>query len=392
MNLRRLLELMIEKNASDLHLKTGTRPTLRIDGALHQVDHSALSAQEIDVVVEEVLSPAQLEKLRDEREIDLAFGVPGLARFRSNIYYQRGTLSVAIRLVPLGVPSFQELNLPAILERLAVLPRGLLLVTGTVGSGKSTTLAAMIDLLNRTSARNVITIEDPIEFLHLDERCIISQREVGQDTPSFREGLRHLLRQDPDVILLGEIRDRDTMSVSLMAADTGHLVLSTLHTVDSARTVNRVLSFYPPDQHEEVRYLLSQTLAGVVSQRLLPRKDETGRVPAAEVLINTPTVKEYLLDPSKTARIYEAMAEGAHTYGMQTFDQSLMGLYTRGLITLEEALHHATNVTEFKLRIEGVEAASDASWRGFDQSSSPGPDLGESPANRKGKDWPRFDK
>jgi twitching motility protein PilT len=367
LNLRKLLEVMLEKNASDLHIKAGTRPCLRVDGVLHPMEEGVLSPQEIEVMVEEVLSPSQLETLREEREIDLAFGVPGLARFRSNIYYQRGTLSVAIRLVPLGVPAMSELNLPPILEKLALLPRGLLLVTGTVGSGKSTTLASMIDLLNNTSARNIITIEDPIEFLHRDDRSIISQREVGQDTPTYHEGLKHVLRQDPDVILLGEIRDRDTMSVSLMAADTGHLVLSTLHTVDAARTVNRVLSFYPPDQHEEVRYLLSQTLAGVVSLRLLPRKDDKGRVPAAEVLINTPTVKEYLIDPSKTSRIYEAMAEGTHTYGMQTFDQSLMSLYTSGLITLEAALHHATNATEFKLRIEGVEAASDASWRGFQQ-------------------------
>ncbi|MBD3335288.1 MAG: PilT/PilU family type 4a pilus ATPase [Candidatus Eisenbacteria bacterium] len=370
MNLKGLLELMMEHGASDLHLKVGTRPTLRVDGVLEPIDHPVSTTEEIDAAVEEILTPSQLETLREEREIDLAFGVPGLARFRTNIYYQRGSLAAAIRFVPLGVPSMQELHLPASLETLALVPRGLLLVTGTVGSGKSTTLAAMVDLLNRTQARNIITIEDPVEFLHRDDRSIISQREVGQDTPSYLEGLKHVLRQDPDVIMLGEIRDQSTMSVCLMAADTGHLVLSTLHTVDAARTINRVLSFYPADQHTEVRYLLSQTLAGVVSLRLLPRKDGKGRIPAAEVCINTPTVKDYLLDPAKTNKIYEAMAEGSHTYGMQTFDQSLMKLYGEGWISLETALHHATNATEFKLRVEGVESASDSTWRGFQNRSS----------------------
>jgi twitching motility protein PilT len=360
-----LLEAMIDQGASDLHLKAGNRPVLRVDGTLRPLEHPVLTAEDVEAVTAEILTPAQMETLREEREIDLAFGVPGLARFRANIYYQRGTLALAIRYVPLGVPSLEELHLPPVLERLALLPRGLVLVTGTVGSGKSTTLAAMIDLLNRTQARNVITIEDPVEFLHREDRCIISQREIGQDTPSYREGLKHVLRQDPDVIMLGEIRDQETMSVALMAADTGHLVLSTLHTVDAARTINRVLSFYSPEQHDEVRYLLAQTLAGVISLRLLPRKDGKGRIPAAEVLINTPTVREYLLDPAKTPRIYEAMAEGSHVYGMQTFDQSLMKLYTEGWITLEVALRHATNATEFKLRVEGVESASDNSWRGF---------------------------
>lgn len=392
MNLKSLLEVMMEDGASDLHLKAGSRPVVRVDGVLNPIDRPVVTAKDLETMTEEILTPRQQETLREERELDLAFGIQGLARFRANIYYQRGTLALAIRFVPLGVPALDELNLPPILEKLALLNRGLVLITGTVGSGKSTTLASMIDLLNRTHARKVITIEDPVEFLHRDDRSSISQREVGQDAPSYHDGLKHVLRQDPDVIMLGEIRDRETMGVSLMAADTGHVVMSTLHTVDAARTINRCLSFYPPDQHEEVRYLLSNTLAGVVSLRLLPRKDGKGRIPAAEVLINTPTVKEFLLDPSKTPRIYEAMAEGAHTYGMQTFDQSLMKLYTEGWIALEDALSHATNATEFKLRVDGVESASDGTWRGFQDGTGSGPKAMGTPGRGDAASrWFRFD-
>ncbi|MBU1702510.1 MAG: type IV pilus twitching motility protein PilT [Candidatus Eisenbacteria bacterium] len=384
MSLRNLLEVMMEKGASDLHLKAGSRPVIRIDGLLHNTDYPVQTPESVEEISMEILKPSQQEALREEREIDLAFGVPGLARFRCNIYFQRGSQALAIRFVPLGVPSLSELNLPPIVENLALLPRGLVLVTGTVGSGKSTTLAAMIDLLNRTQSRNIITIEDPVEFLHRDDRCIINQREVGQDTPSFAAGLKHVLRQDPDVIMLGEIRDSETMSVALMAADTGHLVLSTLHTVDAARTINRVLSFYPPDQHQEVRYLMAQTLAGVVSLRLLPRKDSAGRVPAAEVCIATPTVKEYLMDAAKSNRIYEAMAEGSNTYGMQIFDQSLMKLYSEDLIGLDVALRNATNPTEFRLRVAGIESASDGTWRGFQKGA-------DNPEGMKEKKSQHFD-
>ena len=276
MDFRRLLETMMEAGASDLHLKVGTRPNLRVDGALFPVDVTPPGTKDLEAVLDQVLSEKQKEDFLQSREIDFAFGVPGLARFRANFFYQRGTIAMAVRHVPLGVPAIEDLNLPAIVEQLALRPRGLILVTGTVGSGKSTTLAAMIDAVNRTVARNIITVEDPIEFLHRDDKCVISQREVGLDTETYKGALKYILRQDPDVILLGEIRDAETMSIALMAADTGHLVLSTLHTIDAPQTVNRILSFYPPHQHAEIRFLLATTLQAVISQRLIPRAEGKG--------------------------------------------------------------------------------------------------------------------
>jgi twitching motility protein PilT len=364
--MRRILDEMIERGASDLHLKVGTRPTFRVDGELVVMDHPPLSQKDLEATVEEILTPEQKETFVRDQEIDFAFGVAGFARFRSNFYFQRGTYSMAIRHVPLGVPAIEDLNLPPIVENLALRPRGLILVTGTVGSGKSTTLAAMIDSINRSMARNVITVEDPIEFLHRDDKSLISQREIGVDSHTFADALRHILRQDPDVILLGEIRDRETMSIALMAADTGHLVLSTLHTIDAAQTVNRIISFYAPHQHDEVRYLLANTLQAVISQRLLPRASGKGRVPAVEVMINTPTIKEYLMDPEKTSLIRSAIHEGVTQYGMQTFDQSLMKLYRDGLITLEVATHASTSPAEFDLRIRGIQSSSDSKWQLFE--------------------------
>ncbi|MBD3162251.1 MAG: PilT/PilU family type 4a pilus ATPase [Candidatus Eisenbacteria bacterium] len=367
MELRKILEAMIERRASDLHLKVGTRPTLRVDGELVGLDdHPPVTTKDMERELDRILTAEQKEEFLRDREIDFAFGVQGFARFRSNFYYQRGTIAMAIRHVPLGVPAIEDLNLPPVVEQLALRPRGLVLVTGTVGSGKSTTLAAMIDSINRTHPRNIITIEDPIEFIHRDDKSMISQREVGLDTETFSHALKHILRQDPDVILLGEIRDRDTMSVALMAADTGHLVLSTLHTIDAAQTVNRIISFYPPHQHDEVRYLLSSTLQAVISQRLIPRSDGVGRVPAVEVMVTTPTIQEYLLDPEKTMLIKQVIHEGVTQYGMQTFDQSLMKLYRRGLITLEEAVAASTSPTEFELRVRGIQSSSDAKWAIFE--------------------------
>jgi twitching motility protein PilT len=374
---RRVLELMLERKASDLHLKVGTRPQIRVDGTLISLEESSPTPKEVEQIVEQILSPAQRQEFTEKREIDFAIGIPGLARFRANFYFQRGTPALVLRHVPLGVPAIEELNLPPIVERLALLPRGLVLVTGTVGSGKSTTLASMIDCVNRSLARSVITVEDPIEFLHRDDKSIISQREVGLDTGSYLEALRHILRQDPDVILLGEIRDRDTMSIALMAADTGHLVLSTLHTVDAAQTVNRIISFYPPHQHGEIRFLLASTLQAVVSLRLIPKAGGSGRVPAAEVLINTPTVREYLMSQEKTHLIKSALAEGVTQYGMQTFDQSLMRLYRQGLITLEDALRNSSSPTEFELRSKGIHASSDTTWEPFEGEKPP--EAGEVP-------------
>lgn len=367
MDFRRLLQRMIEAGASDLHVKVGQRPQIRVDGTLLVLDEPPPTSRDVEAVIEQVLSTDQRDQFRETREVDFAFGLPGFARFRANFYYQRGSVSMAIRHIPLGVPGFEDLCLPAVVEDLALRRRGLILVTGTVGSGKSTTLASMIDCINRREARSIITVEDPIEFLHRDDKSFISQREVGLDTSSYQDALKHILRQDPDVILLGEIRDRETMSVAFMAADTGHLVFSTLHTTDAAQTVNRILSFYPPHQHDEVRFLLATTLLAVISLRLIPRSEKGGRVPAVEVMINTSTIQEYLLSPEKTLLIKSAIQDGASQYGMQTFDQSLMRLFRQGLITLEEAVRHSSNPTEFELRIKGIHASSDTSWDAFEE-------------------------
>ena len=381
MDFRRVLERMLESGASDLHLKVGMRPQIRVDGELMAIDEPAPSVTEMEAVVDQVLTPAQKAGFVEKRELDFALGVPGLARFRANFYYQRGTPAVVLRHVPLSVPAFEELNLPPIVETLALLPRGLVLVTGQVGSGKSTTLASMIDAINRRLARSIITVEDPVEFLHRDDKSMISQREVGVDTEGYLSALKYILRQDPDVILLGEIRDQGTMSIALMAADTGHLVLSTLHTVDAAQTVNRIISFYPPHQHAEIRFLLASALHAVVSLRLIPRIGGKGRVPACEVLVNTPTVREYLLAPDKTHLIKQAIVEGTTQYGMQSFDQSLMRLYRGGLISFDEALKNSSQPTEFELRIKGVHASSDTSWDSFEETpggAEPVPDAAPS--------------
>lgn len=367
MDFRKILELMMEAGASDLHIKAGTRPQIRVDGCLVQMDCPPPSVKDIEAVVEQVLKPQQSGEFHTRRELDFAISVPGLARFRANFYYQRGTPAMVLRHVPLGVPAFEDLNLPPSVEKLALLPRGLVLITGTVGSGKSTTLASMIDCVNRSLARSIMTIEDPIEFLHRDDKSMISQREVGLDTDSYLGALKHVLRQDPDVILLGEIRDRDTMSIALMAADTGHLVLTTLHTVDAAQTVNRIISFYPPHQHQEIRFLLASTLQAIVSQRLIVTASGKGRVPACEVLIRTPLVAEYLVEPDKTHLIKQAIQEGTSTHGMQSFDQSLMKFYREGRITLEAALQNSSNPTELELRIKGIHASSDTTWDAFDR-------------------------
>ena len=366
MNIKPILERMIQEGASDLHIKAGTPPTIRVDGRLIPLDaHGSPTSKELEEVVEQILTPKQRTLFEEEQEIDFAFSIPGLCRFRSNFYKQRGTVAMAFRQVPFGVPDMDTLNLPPILKDFALKPRGLILVTGTVGSGKSTTLASMIDHLNKTTRRNVITVEDPVEFLHRDDKSLISQREVGLDTESFADGLKHILRQDPDVILIGEIRDPETMRVAIMAADTGHLVLSTLHTPDAAQTINRIISFFPLNEHEEVRYLLSSNLAAVCSLRLIPHADGKGRVPAAEVMINTATIKDYIKDPASTGYISKAIAEGHNQYGMQTFDQDMYRLYSEGKISYEDAIHNCTNPTEFELRVKGIRSASDNTFEAF---------------------------
>jgi len=369
MNIKKVLEEMIAQGASDLHLKAGLPPVVRIDGKLRHLNFERPTPKDMEDIANQILTPAQKEKFRRTREVDFAFGVSGLARFRANFYVQRGSIAMVFRHVPVEIKSIDELRLPPILKDLALKPRGLIFVTGTVGSGKSTTLAAMVNEINKTSNKNIITIEDPIEFLHHDEKSIINQREIGSDTSSFHEALRHILRQDPDVILIGEIRDSLTMEIALMAADTGHLVLSTLHTIDATQTINRVISFFPPHQHQEIRYLLSATLQAVVAQRLIPIKEGKGRVPAVEVMIVTSTIKDYIIDPEKTSLIQQAIKEGVSSHGMQSFDQSLMKLYTDGLISMEEALKNSSNPHEFSLRLKGIQAASDNTWEQFEKSN-----------------------
>jgi len=342
MEIKSLLEEIVRKNASDLHIKVGTCPTIRVDGELEPLDVEPPTLEEVESACTQILTPRQKKEFEDTSEVDFAFGVPGLARFRANFYRQRGSTAMVFRLIPFDPPKVDGLNLPPVIGDLALKERGLILVTGTVGSGKSTTLAAMVREINEKQRRNVITVEDPIEFLHRDNKSLISQREVGSDTDSFAEALRHILRQDPDVILVGEIRDQLTMSIALTAANTGHLVFSTLHTVDAAQAVNRIISFFPPHQHQEIRFLLSSCLQAIVSLRLVPRADTDGRVPATEVLIATETVKEYLIDPKRTPLIKSVIEESVTEYGMQSFDQSLLGWYNKGIITLDEALRNAS--------------------------------------------------
>ncbi len=366
MEIKSLLEEIVRKKASDLHIKVGTCPTVRVDGELEPLDVEPPTLDEVEAACAQILTPRQKKEFDETHEVDFAFGVPGLARFRANFYRQRGSTAMVFRLIPFDPPCVEELNLPPIISDLALKPRGLILVTGTVGSGKSTTLAAMVRQINEQQRRNVITVEDPIEFLHRDNRCIISQREVGSDTDSFAEALRHILRQDPDVILIGEIRDQLTMSIALTAANTGHLVFSTLHTVDAAQAVNRIISFFPPHQHQEIRFLLSACLQAIVSLRLVPRADMEGRVPAVEVMIATETVKEYLVDANRTEMIKTVITESTTEYGMQSFDQSLLSWYNKGVITLDEALRNASSPTALKIKAKGIESGSGITWAPFE--------------------------
>jgi twitching motility protein PilT len=358
-NFKQTIAQMVQKNASDLLLKVGRPPTVRLNGELHGLEMPPVKPEDLKLLAEQIMTPRQVKEFSEKKEADFAIGVPGVGRFRTNIYQQRGTLAFAFRAIPYEVKTVRELHLPAILEEIALRPRGLVLITGITGSGKSTALASMINHVNQNRRVNVITIEDPIEFLHRDVQSNISQREVGNDTLSFGSALRHVLRQDPDVILVGEIRDVETLDTALKAADTGHLVFSTLHTTDATQTISRILSFYPPHQHHEVRMLLSTALQAIVSLRLVPRADGRGRVPAAEVLINTATVADNIRDIEKALHIPDLIAGGAISYGMQTFDQSLMKWYKENAISYESALFYSTNPNEFALRVSGVDSASD---------------------------------
>ncbi|NLE00980.1 MAG: type IV pilus twitching motility protein PilT [Fibrobacter sp.] len=357
-----LLKLMMEKGASDLHLRAGVIPVFRIHGDLVRLPLEAFKPEEMDLFAQNLMNPSQYSMFQKENELDFAVGMKGVGRFRINAYRQRGTISFAIRSIKTQVPDFSELFLPEVILDIAMHKRGLILVTGTTGSGKSTLLASMIDHINSNTTSNIITIEDPIEFLYRDKKSIIAQRELGPDTHSFANALRASFRQDPDIILIGEIRDRETIETAMSAADTGHLVMSTLHTMNTVETISRIISFFPPHQHDQIRLVLSSVLVGIISLRLLPRIDGNGQIPAAEILINNANISELILSPDKTHLIYDAVADGYSQYGSQTFDQSLLYLYQEGFISLETAKQYASNPDDFELQIRGVQGTSDRRW------------------------------
>ena len=359
MEINDLLKLAVERGASDLHLKAGCSPMMRVSGSLTATDSKSLNRAETEAFAAAVLSPAHRQRFQDEQEVDLAYSVPGLGRFRCNVFQQRGTVGLVFRIIPTRISTIAQLELPEVLERVSEQERGLVLVTGTTGSGKSTTLAAIIDYINTTRATHVMTVEDPIEYLHRDKQSIVNQREVSVDTKSFAHALRSALRQDPDVILVGEMRDLETVETGLLAAETGHLVFSTLHTLDATETINRVIAVFPPHQQRQIRLQLAAVLKAVISQRLIPRADGQGRCPAVEVLISTAFIRDCIVDKDKTHQIPGAIAAGTSQYGMQTFDQSIFGLYERGLVAYEEALRWASNVDEFKLKVQGIGTTSD---------------------------------
>jgi len=362
MHINDLLKIAVERKASDLHLKVGAFPIIRIDGTLTPLaDMRRLMQEDTIAMAFSIMSARQKEKFKNNFEIDIAYNVPNLGRFRCNIFQQRGTVGLVLRVIPAKILSIKELLLPPVLEKICQEQRGLVLCTGTTGSGKSTTLAAMIDHINATRNEHVMTVEDPIEFLHRDKKSIVNQREVEVDTKSFSQALRSALRQDPDVILVGEMRDYETIETALTAAETGHLVFSTLHTMDATETVNRIISVFPPHQQKQIRLQLAAVLKAVVSLRLLPRADGLGRVPAAEVLISTAYIRDCIENKDKTKLIKDAIAQGTSQYGMQTFDQSLFMLYKNGLITLDEALRRASNPDEFRLKLQGIQSTSDIS-------------------------------
>jgi len=356
-----LLKIASDRGSSDLHLKVGSHPVVRVHGDLQPlVELKRLMQEDTIAMAFSIMSGRQKQKFKDNFELDIAYSVPGLGRFRCNIFQQRGTVGLVLRVIPVKIRSFQELMMPPVLKTIAEERRGMILCTGTTGSGKSTTLAAMIDHINSTRTEHIMTIEDPIEFLHRDKKSLINQREVEVDTKSFSQALRSALRQDPDVILVGEMRDYETIETAITAAETGHLVLSTLHTLDATETINRIISVFPPHQQKQIRLQLASVLKSVVSLRLLPRADGQGRVPAVEVLRTTGLIRDCVENKEKTKMIREAIAGGTSQYGMQTFDQSLYQLYSKDLISLDEALRRATNPDEFKLKIQGIHSTADA--------------------------------
>src|SRR5437763_11901394 len=363
-----LLRIATSHGASDLHIKAGTFPYMRISGELRPVvDAPPLSKEDTLDMAFSMMSNRQKQHFKEVNEVDIAYGVSGMGRFRANIFQQRGSVGIVLRVIPDVSRNANALGLPPVIDKIADEQRGLILVTGATGSGKSTTLAAMIDHINATRSGHTVTIEDPIEFLHRDKRSFVTQREVDVDTRSFAEALRGALRQDPDVILVGEMRDHETIETALTAAETGHLVLSTLHTLDATATVRRVVSSFPSHQQKSVRLQLAGILKAVISMRLVRAQNGTGRVPACEIMVSTGLIRDYIVNEEKTYLIREAIAAGTSQYGMQTFDQSLFHLYQSGLIALEEALRNASNSDEFMMRASGIQSSTERAKEEMEQ-------------------------
>jgi twitching motility protein PilT len=372
MEFETILSKSLERHASDIHLKVGRPPMYRIHGSLVPMnDAPVLDASAMEGFAAGLLDDVHLAQLRERLQADLAYSAPSLGRYRVNIFRQRGELSIALRVIPPLVRTIRDLNLPPVVERIALEHRGLVLVTGTTGSGKSTTLAAMIHHVNQQRDRHVITIEDPIEYTHTDDKCIINQREIGYDARTFAEALRGALRQDPDIILVGEMRDLETIETAVLAAETGHLVMSTLHTLDARETISRAISAFPEHQRDQMRLILASVVRGIISQRLVKRADGQGMVPAVEVLLSTALTRECIALKERTHELHDAIARGHATYGMQTFDQSLMALFRQGLITYEEAIAQATNPDDFALKVRGIDSTSDGRWETFDKAAQP---------------------
>jgi twitching motility protein PilT len=380
MDLNEILTIAFKAKGSDIHIKTGLPPIVRIDGKLHPIPNAQrLSPEFVSDTAISMMNDRQKRLFEENSEVDLAYALPGLGRFRVSVYRQRGSVAMVFRTIAMIIPTMEGLNLPPVIKKICQEERGLILVTGTTGSGKSSTLASMIDFINNQRTCNIITIEDPVEFLHRDNKSIISQREVGSDTPSFSAALKGALRQDPDVILVGEMRDYETIETAMTAAETGHLVMSTLHTMDAAETINRIIGVFPPYHQRQVRIQLASIIKAVISQRLVPRIDGKGRVPAVEVMLASARVRDCIDDKDKTKQLNEAISQGFVTYGMQTFDQSLMRLLSSKLISYEEALRQCSNPDDFALKISGISGTSDASWDDFEgkDESAPEPDKFE---------------
>lgn len=360
----------LKQGASDVHFKAGAPPILRLQGELVRLkEMPVLTPAELGKIAFAIMNDIQTGVFKARHQVDLGYSISGVGRFRVNVFLQRGAVGIVFRIIPLKILSFKELNLPPVMEKLSREMRGLVLVTGITGSGKSTTLSSMVDYINKHRSCHIMSIEDPIEYAHKDNMSVINQREIGVDAISFADALRAALRQDPDVILVGEMRDLETIEIALTAAETGHLVLSTLHTVDATETINRIVSVFPPFQQKQIRIQLSGILKGIISQRLVPTKDGKARVPAVEIMISNSRIRNCIVDKDKTSEIADAIFTGHNTYHMQTFDQSIMGLLGRRLISYEEALRQSSNPDDFALKVKGgISSSTTTDWDEFSDS------------------------